>query len=255
MSGYGVFARYYDDLTQNISYKERARYFDRIIKENVKEASVLADLACGTGSLSFEFAELGYDVIGVELSEDMLSVAMQKKMEHPDLPFTNPLFIHQDLCELELYDQVDAAVCALDSLNHITNPGAVCQVFRRVGEYVRPGGLFVFDVNTEYKHRVILGNETYVYDTDEVYCVWQNTLRDNLLVEIDLDFFVHDSEKDCYYRESESFSERAYSDVFLREQLAQNGFSLIAVYGDDTMEPAGNTAQRAIYIAKKKVEF
>ena len=82
MSGYGVFARYYDDLTQNISYKERARYFDRIIKENVKEASVLADLACGTGSLSFEFAELGYDVIGVELSEDMLSVAMQKKMEH-----------------------------------------------------------------------------------------------------------------------------------------------------------------------------
>ena len=251
MPGYGIFARFYDDLTQNISYEERARYFDRIIKENMNGASVLADLACGTGSLSFEFAELGYDVIGVELSEDMLSVAMQKKMEHPDLPFANPLFICQDLCELELYDQVDAAVCALDSLNHITDPDAVCRVFQRVGEYIRPEGVFIFDVNTEYKHRVILGNETYVYDTDEVYCVWQNTLQDDLLVEIDLDFFVYDAEGDCYYRQSESFSERAYSDAFLREQLVRNGLSLIAVYGDDTMDPVGNTTQRAIYVAKK----
>ena len=87
MHGYGSFAKYYDQLTQNISYGERAAYFDTIIKQNMDSASVVADLACGTGSLSFELADLGYDVVGVELSEDMLSVAMQKKMERPDLPF------------------------------------------------------------------------------------------------------------------------------------------------------------------------
>ena len=85
MHGYGSFAKYYDQLTQNISYGERAAYFDAIIKQNMDSASVVADLACGTGSLSFELADLGYDVVGVELSEDMLSVAMQKKMERPDL--------------------------------------------------------------------------------------------------------------------------------------------------------------------------
>ena len=148
MHGYGSFAKYYDQLTQNISYGERAAYFDTIIKQNMDSASVVADLACGTGSLSFELADLGYDIVGVELSEDMLSVAMQKKMERPDLPFTNPLFICQDLCELELYSPVDAAICALDSINHITDPESVRQMFRQVGEYVRPGGLFLFDVNT-----------------------------------------------------------------------------------------------------------
>lgn len=137
MHGYGSFAKYYDQLTQNISYGERAAYFDAIIKQNMDSASVIADLACGTGSLSFELADLGYDVVGVELSEDMLSVAMQKKMERPDLPFTNPLFVCQDLCELELYSPVDAAVCALDSINHITEPESVRKMFRQVGEYVR----------------------------------------------------------------------------------------------------------------------
>ena len=101
MHGYGSFAKYYDQLTQNISYGERAAYFDAIIKQNMDSASVVADLACGTGSLSFELADLGYDVVGVELSEDMLSVAMQKKMERPDLPYTNPLYVGQDLCEVE----------------------------------------------------------------------------------------------------------------------------------------------------------
>ena len=251
MHGYGSFAKYYDSLTQNISYGERAAYFDTIIKQNMDSASVVADLACGTGSLSFELAGLGYDVIGVELSEDMLSVAMQKKMEHADLPFTNPLFVCQDLCELELYDQVDAAICALDSINHITDPESVRSVFRKVGEYVRPGGLFLFDVNTEYKHRSVLGNETFVYDTDEVYCVWQNTLREQLLVEIDLDFFVYDEENDCYYRESESFAERAYSHEFLSSLLEENGFELLQVYGDDSFQPVGETTQRAIYVARK----
>lgn len=251
MHGYGSFAKYYDQLTQNISYGERAAYFDSIIKQNMDSASVIADLACGTGSLSFELADLGYDVVGVELSEDMLSVAMQKKMERPDLPFTNPLFICQNLCELELYSPADAAVCALDSINHITDPESVRRMFRQVGEYVRPGGLFLFDVNTEYKHRCVLGNETFVYDTDEVYCVWQNTLKEDLLVEIDLDFFVYDEENDCYYRESESFAERAYSHDFLCGLLAESGFELVTVYGDDSFEPAGETTQRAIYVAKK----
>lgn len=252
MSGYGVFSKYYDLLTQNISYQQRAVYFDTLIKQNMQGAGLVADLACGTGSFSFELAGLGYDVIGVELSEDMLSVAMQKKGEHPELPFTNPLFIRQDLTELELYDNVDVALCVLDSINHITDPAAVTALFARAGEYVRSGGLFLFDVNTEYKHREVLGNQTFVYDLDEVYCVWQNTLSEDLLVQIDLDFFVYDEANDCYYREGESFSERAYSHSFLSALLEQNGFALLQVYADDSFNPVADTTQRAIYLAKKQ---
>ena len=252
MSGYGAFSKYYDRLTQNISYRERAAYFDTVIQQNMKDARFVADLACGTGSLSFELADLGFEVIGVELSEDMLSVAMQKKGERFDLPFTNPLFICQDLSRLELYDNVDAAICALDSINHITDPAAVTAMFQRVGEYVRSGGLFVFDVNTEYKHREVLADNTFVYDCDEVYCVWQNTLRDGLLVDIDLDFFVYEEAGDCYRRESESFSERAYSHSFLCTLLAESGFELLHLYGEDSFIPAGETAQRVVYVARKR---
>lgn len=109
----------------------------------------------------------------------------------------------------------------------------------------------MFDVNTEYKHRQVLGNETFVYDTDEVYCVWQNTLEDGLLVTIDLDFFVYDEDNDCYYRESESFAERAYSHDFLCTLLAENGFELVTVYGDDSFDRLGKPPSGPFMLQRK----
>lgn len=251
MAGYGVFAAYYDRLTQNVGYAERAAYFHALIQENMSAPNVLLDLACGTGTLSFAFAHLGYDVIGVDNSQEMLSAAMQKKAEESDLPFTNPLFICQDMTALELYDNVDVALCALDSLNHITDLEALSAVFAGVGEYVRQGGLFLFDVNTPYKHKKVLADHTFVYEAEEVFCVWQNQPMGEDRVEITLDFFIPQPDG-RYTRQSEQFTERAYAHKLLVGLLEQNGFDLVGCYGDDTKEPVTDTTERAIYIAKKR---
>ena len=166
---YNTFASFYDELTDNISYPARAAYFDSIIRRWCPKASILLDLACGTGTLSIELARLGYDVVGTDGSEQMLSEAMQNKAralygedferEEPSDPsIERLLFLCQPMQQLDMYGTIDAAVCALDSLNHITDPAVVQKVFDRVSLFMNPGAVFVFDVNSVYKHREVLGN-------------------------------------------------------------------------------------------------
>ena len=246
---YSAFAGFYDELTGNISYEERAKYFHKLIQQFKTEGPILLDLACGTGSLSVEFARLGYDVIGVDNSADMLSVALEKKYEAEQ----DILFLCQDMTELDLYGTVDTTVCALDSINHVTDPKAVRKIFQNVSLFTVPGGLFLFDVNSPYKHREVLGNNTFVYDCDNVYCVWQNEYKEETqTVNISLDFFAYDEESDSYTRSSEQFSERAYEPAWLEELLDKCGFDLLAVYGDDSMEAPTAETQRLIYAARKR---
>lgn len=246
---YSAFAGFYDELTGNISYKERASYFDSIIKEFKTEGPILLDLACGTGSLSVEFSRLGYDVIGVDNSADMLSVALEKKYEAEQ----DILFLCQDMTELDLYGTVDTTVCALDSINHVTDPKKVKEIFKGVSLFTVPGGLFLFDVNSPYKHRSVLGNNTFVYDCDSVYCVWQNEFEEKTdTVHISLDFFAYDEESDSYTRSSEQFSERSYEPQWLEALLDETGFDLLAVYGDDSREAPKEDTQRLIYVARKR---
>ncbi|MCI8650158.1 MAG: class I SAM-dependent methyltransferase [Anaerotruncus sp.] len=243
---YGAaFAAYYDRLTGEIDYPARARYFDRLIRQRlaVNRQTILLDLACGTGSLTCELARLGYDMIGVDGSSEMLSEALAKKQKE------RVLFLCQPMEQLDLYGTIDAAVCALDSLNHITSPQVLEQVFQRVSLFTVPGGVFVFDTNTPYKHRELLGNHTYVYDLEDVYCVWQNTTDEALRTEITLDFFVRD--EDVYYREEEQFFEQCYTQTQLEEILKRTGFALEAVYAGDTERPLEQQDQRAVYVARK----
>lgn len=246
---YSAFAGFYDELTGNISYEERARYFDSIIKEFKTEGPILLDLACGTGSLSVELSRLGYDVIGVDNSADMLSVALEKKYEAEQ----DILFLCQDMTALDLYGTVDTTVCALDSINHVTDPQQVREIFKGVSLFTVPGGLFLFDVNSPYKHHKVLGNNTFVYDCDSVYCVWQNELDENNdTVHISLDFFAYDEETDTYSRSSEQFSERSYEPAWLEALLDETGFDLLAVYGDDSRDAPKEDTQRLIYVARKR---
>lgn len=260
---YNTFAGFYDELTDNISYPARAAYFDRVIRRFCPQASILLDLACGTGSLSIELARLGYDVVGTDASEQMLSEAMQKKArvlygedferEEPSDPQVEKLlFLCQPMQELDLYGTIDAAVCALDSINHITDPAVVQKVFDRVSLFLNPGAVFVFDVNSVYKHREVLGNNVYVFDREDVYCVWQNSAQeDGTLVQMDLDFFEYDEESDRYTRTSESFCERAYSDEQIRAFLQKSGLKLLATYAEDSFDPVQEDTQRIIYVAQK----
>ena len=243
---YQAFASYYDRLIKNeVDYRARARYFDALIRRyaDTPQQNLLLDLACGTGSLSVELSAIGYDVIGVDASAEMLAEAAAKGRG-------KILFLCQAFDTLDLYGTVGAVVCALDSLNHITDAAALEAAFARVALFTAPGGVFVFDVNTPYKHREILADNTFVYDLGDLFCVWQNTTDASLQTEIALDFFLRSGA--CYTRESERFCERAYTHETLAKLLDQAGFDLCAVCEGDIFDPPGETAQRAVYIAKRR---
>ncbi len=249
MSGYSVFARYYDELTANIDYKKRGEYFHRIIEKFSKtDNNILLDLACGTGSISQVMCDLGYDVIGVDNSDEMLGYAIEKKYDGE----YNIQYLCQDMRYFEMYGTIGVTICALDSINHLSSVEDVEKVFERVALFAEPEGLFIFDVNTEYKHRHILADNTFTYETDNVFCVWENTLvPDTLEVKMNLEFFERE-ENGMYTRTSDSFSERAYSPEMLGKMLEKKGFEVLAQYGDDTFEAPNETTQRIVFVARNK---
>ncbi len=247
MTGYSVFARYYDSLTANIDYKKRADYFHSIIgKFKTTEGSILLDLACGTGSISEEMAKIGYDVIGVDYSDEMLGIALDKKFDSG----LNIQYLCQDMRKLDLYGSMDVTICALDSINHLNNIKDVKKVFENVALFSEPDGLFIFDINTLYKHRNILANNTFTYETDKVFCVWENTLiPETDEVKMNLEFFELE-ENGLYSRSSDSFSEKAYSEDDIESLLKESGFEILGKFGDDTFLPPACDSQRIVYVAR-----
>ena len=246
MSSYGVFAEFYDKLTQDVEYKKRAEYFCTLLSTNGVTGGTLLDLACGTGRLLYEMAALGFDTIGVDASAEMLCLAQS----HPKTGEARPLLLCQTMQALDLYDTVDAVVCCLDSINHLTTPQDVQAAFGRVSLFLNPGGVFVFDVNTIYKHRNILANNSFVLDLDELYCVWQNELDEKTdTVEITLDFFEEDG--DAYYRSSESFCERAYALEDIRQWLEDTGLTVTGVFEELTQNAPQADTQRVVFTARK----
>lgn len=256
---YGAFADYYDALTENVNYAARAAAIHQLIRAYTSERLVaceadrglLLDLACGTGSLSEEMAKLGWEVIGVDASEDMLMQAYEKRAQSPLAGAVQ--YLCQDMRKLDLYGTVSVTLCMLDSLNHLSAPSDVQQVFSRVGLFTNPGGLFLFDVNTAYKHCNVLKDQCFVYDLPDCFCVWQNQLEEqapHYPVQIRLDFFAR-QQKQMYRRMSETFTERIYPQTMLREYLAESGFSLLKVLDGDSFDAPTEISQRLLYIARK----
>lgn len=244
---YSYFAEYYDILTENAEYDKRADYFLELFKRHGHDMGLTLDLACGTGTLTLELCRRGIDIFGCDMSADMLTIAQQKAYEEDK----NIMFIKQKMQELQLFGKIDTCISTLDSINHLPSARDVLRTFRRVGEYMNDGGMFVFDLNTVYKHKYILGDNCYIYDTEKVFCAWQNDYRekDNEVV-ITLDFFERDGK--VYRRTSEQFSERAYSDDDIRDMAETAGFSVEAVYDDMTFEDIKENSQRAVYVFRKR---
>ncbi|MEI6579383.1 MAG: class I SAM-dependent methyltransferase [Eubacteriales bacterium] len=246
MSSYGVFANFYDELTSNVEYEKRAEYFRTLLSQYRQDEGTLLDLACGTGSLILQMASFGYDVIGVDSSPDMLSIAQHKAFEAEQ----TPLLLCQKMQMLDLYGTIDAAICALDSINHLTQPKDVKETFRRVSLFLNPSGVFIFDVNTVFKHKNILANNVFVYDFDDLYCVWQNRLDEKInTVKITLEFFEEDD--GAYYRSTETFAERAYSYEELSKWLTDAGFEVMNIFEELTQTPPKEDTQRAVFVARK----
>ena len=245
MSGYVDFAGVYDRLTSEIDYQKRGRYFDACIQRHGGKKGILLDLGCGTGSMCEVMASLGYDVIGVDSSYEMLMKAVEKRTASGH----DITYLAQSMTELDMFGTLDVVISTLDSLNHLTEYDDFDKAIAGVALFLHPDGVFVFDVNTVYKHEKVLGNNTFIYDMDDVYCVWQNTLLPEHLVQMDLDFFVRD-EEDAYTRMEDHFAERAYTHEEILSALEHHGMRLEAVYHEDSFDAPKPDSQRLIYVAK-----
>ncbi|MBO5576259.1 MAG: class I SAM-dependent methyltransferase [Ruminococcus sp.] len=243
---YNSFARFYDRLTANVDYKAIADLVDSLIKKHSEYDEVVLDLACGTGSVSEQLALKGYDVIGVDNSQEMLEAA-QERFDESGLDVT---LLEQDMTELDLWGAVDCTVCLLDSLDHLHDASELKKAFERVSMYTCVGGLFVFDLNTEYKHRNVLANNAFNYDFDDLFCAWQNELLPSGDVHIYLDFFEK-ADDGRYIRYSDDFTEILFEDSFVESTLAENGFELIGRYDDFSLEPVKETSQRVLWVCKR----
>ena len=256
---YANFAAYYDALTKNVDYELRAKRLDALVKRYLRtdtDGTLLTDLACGSGTLSEALAGLGYDVIGVDRSPAMLSKAMEKKMQS-GLPIQ---YLCQDMRELDMFGTIDVTVCMLDSLNHLPSLTDVQRVFERVSLFAQPGGVFLFDMNTLFKHRSILADRVFLYDIDEVFCAWENRLLpDGSSVEMQLTFF--EKEGDSYIRSDEFITERAYPVSDIENALRSAGLTVLGEFDADkglntpeVMHPVSETTERILFAAGKPKE-
>ena len=246
-TNYNIFARYYDDLTKNINYQDLAEYFHTIIKKyEGKENGILLDLACGTGNVSEEMSRLGYDVIGVDNSEEMLNRAFEKKYDSG----LNVQYICQDMRKLDMFGTIDVTICVLDSINHLDSLEDITQIFSRVSLFSEPNGLFIFDVNTKYKHEKVLANNIFIYETDDIYCVWENSYqKETNEVKINLEFFERNGS--IYKRYSENFSEKAYDIADLDKALLDNKFEILAHYDGFSLNSPNNKSERIVFVARQ----
>ena len=250
MNEYSVIAGIYDRINSGVDYERWADYVESLFDEYLSaRPELVLDLASGTGSMTLELAKRGYDMIGVDLSEEMLAEAtdrMYLMIDDGILPEEGrrPLFLCQDIREFELYGTVGAVVCCLDSLNYLAEEKDLIKVVSTVHNYLDPGGLFIFDMNTPFKFENVYGDNSYVYELDtdteeDKFCVWQNFYdKESRICDFILTLF--DRQPDGSYRRSdEEQAERCYTFDEISSALRSCGFELLRVsngYGEDGKE-------------------
>lgn len=245
MDAYHALAASYDRLTNDVDYEATVEFYKQILeREGLKPRTVL-DLACGTGSVTKILAEKGFSVTGVDMSEEMLTEAFMKVQDLPN----PPRFICQKLQELYVPRGVDLAVCALDSLDYITNPDDCAEAIRRTYKALNPGGIFIFDVNTPEKLRA-MDDQIFLDEDDDVYCVWRGEFdEDTNICTYAMDLFQRSG--NVWQRSYEEHCEYAYSQQQLMTYLKAAGFTRIEVYGDRKFEAPGAGEQRMYFKARK----
>ncbi len=245
MGAYHNLALSYDRLTNDVAYDAVVDFYWQILAREGLQPRTAVDLACGTGSVALLLAQMGLQVTAVDMSEEMLCVAQQKALEL-DNP---PTFVHQKLQQLSLPRGVDLAVCALDSMDYITEPADCAEAIRRVYRVLNPGGCFIFDVNTPEKLRAMDG-QVFLDEDDDVYCVWRGEFdHESNICSYGMDLFQRDGQ--VWHRSFEEHKEYAYSAQQLVGYLKEAGFTGIAVYADRKLAPP-ETGEQRIYIKARK---
>ena len=245
MDAYQNLAYSYDRLTNDVDYKAVTDFYFQILKNENLSPRTAVDLACGTGSVTVLLAQRGLQVTAVDMSEDMLSVAFQKIMDIEN----RPQLVCQRLEQLHLPRGVDLAVCALDSMDYITDPRDCKKAIQRVYKALNPGGCFIFDVNTPEKLRAMDG-QVFLDEDDDVYCVWRGDFDEETnICTYGMDLFTRQGS--AWQRSLEEHREYAYSAEELVSYLKEAGFTHIAVYGDRKLSPP-ETGEQRIYLKARK---
>lgn len=240
MSSYNTFARFYDYLTQNVDYKVRSEYISNFFSDCKRDGKLL-DLACGTGTFSKIFSDSGYSVTGMDNSEEMLTVAQEKCGGKVEL-------IKGDITDFALPEKYNFCICMLDSINHLKDIEYVKKCFECVYNALDYGGIFVFDVNTVYKHKFVLADNAFVFDEEDFFLAWDNEFKGDNTVRILLDFFVYNGRN--YDRYSEEFYEKAYELDEIKSALS--GFEITGVYDELTQDPPKDDSERIYFVCKRK---
>ena len=247
MEAYTSFARVYDIFMDNVPYKEWADYLGKILKEYGIDDGLVLDLGCGTGSMTEMLASSGYDMIGVDNAEEMLEIAMEKKVESGH----DILYLLQDMQEFELYGTVRAVVSVCDSLNYITEEEELQHVFALVNNYLDPHGIFLFDMNTVYKYQTMIGDATIAENREEGSFIWENSYDEESGINTyELALFIP-REDGLYEKTEEVHYQRAYPLEKIKELIQNAGMELLAVYDAYTMEPPKEDSGRLTFVVRE----
>ncbi len=259
MNAYTGFARVYETFMDNIPYDKWTEYLTGLLAEyGVAPGSLICELGCGTGSMTRRLAQAGYDMIGIDLSEEMLDVA---RYDHPECE-EDVLYLNQDMREFELYGTVAAVVSLCDSMNYLTSEEDLLQVFKLANNYLDPGGYFIFDMKTEYQYEIMMGNRTIVDNREECSLIWENFYdKENKLNQYDITMYVRaefedEEEEDddmppLYERLEESHVQRAYSVEKIKELLEKAGLEFVAVFEACTKDAPKEDSDRLYFVARE----
>ena len=247
MEAYSGFAKVYDLFMDNIPYEEWTDYVKELLAEEGIKDGILLDLGCGTGSVTELLAKAGFDMIGIDNSEEMLDIAMEKRYESG----LDILYLLQDMREFELYGTVRGVVSICDSMNYILDDEDLLDVFKLVHNYLDNDGIFIFDMNTMYKYREILSDNTFAEDREESSFIWENFYDEEAEInQYDLSLFVQ--EEDGRYRKyEETHLQRAYEQKTVEELIKESGLELLHVYDAFTRELPAEDSQRIYYVCRR----
>lgn len=248
MDAYTGFAAVYDMFMDNIPYEEWCEYLTGLLKDQGVEEGLLLDLGCGTGTLTRLLADKGYDMIGVDLADEMLEIAMEREAEEPK----GILYLLQDMREFELYGTVGAIVSICDSMNYLTEYEDLVEVLRLANNYLDPGGVFIFDLNTIYKYRDTMGETTIAENREEGSFIWENYYdEEERINEYDLTLFIRE-EDGRYQKYEETHFQRAYDLDEVKQAVREAGMELVAMYDAFTKDVPKPDSERVYVIVREQ---